>query len=81
MAFMSGVTLGNDQLSNKASLATHVATNKTLHIIVHAMPPPPKPKVRNLTTITQFFTAKPTPTVTATPSPPTTSTYYFIDVL
>ena len=44
------------------------------------MPPPPKPKVRKLTTITKFFTAKVTPTVTATPSPPTTSTYYFIDV-
>ena len=36
--------------------------------------PPPKPKIRKLTTITKFVTAKPTPTVTATPSLPTTST-------
>ena len=38
------------------------------------MPPPLKLKVPKLTTITKFFTAKLTPTVTATPSPPTTST-------
>ena len=28
MAFMSGMTLGNDQIQNEASLTTHMATNK-----------------------------------------------------